>query len=83
MKKAILVNYSITTRIIVDMPEGTSVNDIKSSRQEKDLLDSAKYKIACNAEEYLIPDNADYWEDTDVPAEDYEQASVNLGPIDK
>lgn len=78
MKKAILVNYSVTTRIVVDVPENTTINDIKQSESESAILDFARSKIASNPTGYMAYENADYWEDTDMPAGAGEPVNVEI-----
>ena len=78
MKKAILVNFSVTTRIVADIPEGMKVTDIPWSGEESKVLDFAKSKIASNPSGYMVPENSDYWEDTDMPAGADEPVNVEI-----
>lgn len=67
VKKAILVTFTVTTRKVIEVPEGTDLDDL----QDKDLLgitEIAKSYIIPNASDYFIADNMSISEDKEVPA---------------
>ena len=77
VKKAILVTFTVTTRKVIEVPEGTDLDQL----QDKDLLgitEIAKSYIIPNASDYFIPDNMSISEDKEVPAGKDEIANYKI-----
>jgi hypothetical protein len=72
MKKAFIADFSVKTRVIVDIPEGMK----EGSDEELNLIaKKASERIHhCGAESYITPDNViEIEEDTECPYADGEE----------
>jgi hypothetical protein len=72
MKKAYLVTFTTTTRVVVDIPEGFNPNNcnlvIKEHEEAYDsIIREARENILENPENYIYGDNAEIEEDIECP----------------
>ena len=72
MKKAYLVTFTITTRVVVNIPEGFNPNNcnliIKEHEEAYDsIIREARENILENSDNYLFGDNAEIEEDIECP----------------
>ena len=77
VKKAILVTFTVTTRKVIEVPEGTNLDEL----QDEDLLgitEITKSYIIPNASDYFIPDNMSISEDKEVPAGEDEVVNYKI-----
>lgn len=77
MKKAYLVTFTTTTRVVVDIPEDFNPNKcnliIKEHEEAYDsIIKEARENILENPEGYLCWDNAEIEEDTECPYGEFE-----------
>ena len=77
MKKAYLVTFTITTRVVVNIPEGFNPNNcnliIKEHEEAYDsIIREARENILENSDNYLFGDNAEIEEDIECPYETFE-----------
>lgn len=83
-KKAILVTFSATTRIIVDgLPEDVSdIDDMIDviGEQAGELADKARNKIRQDLENYLFADNMEIRLDNEVPAGSDDESDIVIKP---
>lgn len=68
MKKAILVTFVPTTRLVVDIPEGKTLDEWLNTHLDE-VSRAAREKMLECPEDYLYGDNIEIQEDTEVPAE--------------
>ena len=66
MKRAFLVNFSVTTRVVVDVPEDFDVWD-SDSKAFEDIVSEARDNILDRPFNYLYEENAEVREDTECP----------------
>jgi hypothetical protein len=71
-KKAYLVTFTTTTRVIVNVPEDFDVHDcnliIKEHEEAYDsIIKEARENILENPENYIYGDNAEIEDDTECP----------------
>ena len=74
MKKAYLVTFTTTTRVVVDVPEEFNPNDCNLILEEDDkaydsIIREARENILENPENYIYGDNAEIEEDVECPCE--------------
>ena len=72
MKKAYLVTFTTTTRVVVNIPEGFNPNNcnliIKEHEEAYDsIIREARENILENSDNYLFGDNAEIEEDIECP----------------
>lgn len=72
-KVAILVKFDLTTRLVIDVPEGVEVE--KFIEDDESLFDDAKNKIVGNIDDYLCPENCYCVLDEECPAKENEELS--------
>ena len=63
MKKAFLVNYAVTTRVVIDV-EGKDEEDIDTELHDK-AFDNISDPYAID--QYICNENMEYREDTEMP----------------
>ena len=82
MKKAILVTCTVTTRKIIDIPEGKTLEQTIQDGDWPGLFDSvsksARETILQNPEGYLCAENMEFKEDTEVPAKPDEKPDLTV-----
>lgn len=67
-KKALLVTYQPTTRIVVNIPEGMTIDEYTETINGLDTVHSfASEKMKSNIDDYLSIENMDIMEDTECP----------------
>ena len=74
VKKAYLVTFTTTTRVVVDVPEGFDVNNCnlvkdKDANAFDSIIKSARSNILEEPQNYMFGDNAEVNEDTEIPYE--------------
>lgn len=70
MKKAVLVTFSLTTRVVIDV--NTSDDEDFSEEEYSEGVEKAMQNIASNPMGYLCEENVtDFVEDTELPYERY------------
>ena len=75
-KKAILVSFKITTRLVIDAPEGADANLLDANYPDV-LCRAAIRKLEGSLEDRFIPENIDSCvDDHEVPATDVEPADA-------
>ena len=77
-KKAYLVTFTTTTRVVVDIPENFSPNNcnlvIKEYEEAYDsIIREARENILENPENYIYGDNAEIEEDIECPYGTFEE----------
>lgn len=82
MKKAILVSFTATTRIVVDIPEGMTVEEYVGKNSDA-VRRIASSRMKRHVNSYLCTDNMEAAEDTEVPAagneeQDHDPADVDM-----
>lgn len=77
MKKAYLVTFTTTTRVVADIPDDFDVNDCnlviaEHSNAYDAIIEAARDNILENPQVYLYGDNAEVEEDLEMPYEEGE-----------
>ena len=75
-KVAVLASYKITKRIVVDVPEGKTLEEYLESDGFFKLAETAAEQFKSDIGNYLIPDNFEVEEDWEIPAEENEIPTV-------
>lgn len=76
-KKAYLVTFTSTTRVVVDVPDNVDVDNLnlinsKDASVFYSIIQKARGNIVENAWDYLYGDNAEVVEDKECPYGEYE-----------
>jgi len=70
-KKAILVTYQPTTRLVVDVPEGMTLEQYLENIYNWSAISRiARHKMQEDLDNYLFGNNMSVEEDTEVPAKE-------------
>lgn len=79
-KLALLISFTPTTRLIVDVPEGKDVSEIENNPEMLDsIIAAAREKILRDAPNYLSGDNVTLFdEDHEVPYTDKDKVDLCL-----
>ena len=83
-KIAILISFVPMTRLVVELPEDKTIDNLENTPEVFDrIVSHARAKMHKSLEDYLNGDNVDiFTEDFDCPIEENEKPAVNLSEKD-
>lgn len=73
-KKAILVTFQATTRLVIDIPKGITLEQyLENIYNWSAISRTARHKMQEDLGNYLFGDNMSVEEDTEVPAKEHDE----------
>lgn len=76
-KKAVIISFTIQTRKIIEIPNGTDLNAM-TDEDIANIARIARSHILVDASDYLCPDNMSILVDDEVPAQEDEPVNYKL-----